>query len=56
MFTLETVITYSMVPLEFVPEGKTVNSEFCVQMLERVLKQMFMVRPQFQEMSFLILL
>jgi len=51
MFRLETVITYGMVPYEFVPEGKAVNSEFCVQMLGRLLKQMFTVRPQFQEMS-----
>jgi hypothetical protein len=41
MFRLETVITYGMVPKEFVPEGKAVNSEFCVQVMERVLKQMF---------------
>jgi hypothetical protein len=32
---------------EFVPEGKTVNSESYVQMMERLLKQILRVRPQF---------
>jgi hypothetical protein len=36
---------------KLVPEGKTVNSELYVQMLERLLKGISRVRPQFCEKS-----
>jgi hypothetical protein len=34
---------------EFVPDGKAVNSKFCVQMLEELLKRVLRERPQFRE-------
>jgi hypothetical protein len=36
---------------QFVPEGKAVNSRFCVQGLARSLKQILRERLQFQEKS-----
>lgn len=34
---------------KFVPEGKTVNREFCCQALERLLKRISIAQPQFRE-------
>jgi len=34
---------------KFVPEGKTVNREFCCQVLERLLKRISIVLPHFRE-------
>ena len=40
-----------MIHKQFVPEGKAVNSRFCVQGLARSLKQTLRERLQFQEKS-----
>jgi hypothetical protein len=39
---------HGVIHTEFVPEGQRVNSVFCVEVIGRLLKHIFQVRPQFR--------